>query len=342
MTAPTTQEPRTTLGWTNAMAQALEMEDIDSKGLFEKAGIPYQSMTNPTCRIETRKTSKLFQLALEATQNPAFGIKVANYIQPSTLHALGFSLYSSSTLYDFCRRLERYFRLLSDDAQHFLREDNDAYCLEIKITNSDVCFETVDAYVCFLVQTCRNIYHPSFSPLRIELRRPPPHTHREDFERFFKAPVSFSTENNAIYFDKTDMVAPLPAADSELARRNDEVVIEHLSRLDRSDIVRQVEAKIVELLPTGDCSKEKIASELNMSLSKLYNKLEQKKTTYQKILEELRSGLARQYIEQKNMPISQVTYLLGFSDTSNFSRAFRRWTGQSPSSYRSEKQKKGE
>ena len=319
------------------MAQALDMEGIDSRSLFEKAGIPYQSASDPTCRIETHKTTKLYQMALEATQNPAFGLKVASYMLPGSLHALGYSLYTSSTLHDVCRRLERYFRLVSDNAEHYLREDSDAYCLEIKITNPDVCLETVDALTCYIVQTCRNIYRPNFSPLRIELRRPEPTTHCEDFERFFKAPISFSADNNAIYFDKNDMLAPLPIADSELARRNDEVVIEHLSRLDRSDIVRQVEAKIVGLLPTGDCSKERVASELNMSLTNLYNKLEQKQTSYQEILEQLRSNLARQYIEQKNMPISQITYLLGFSDTSNFSRAFRRWTGQSPSQYRNEK-----
>ncbi len=56
-------------------------------------------------------------------------------------------------------------------------------------------------------------------------------------------------------------------------------------------------------------------------------------TSYKHIFEALRSELAIQYIEQNNMPISEITYLLGFSDTSNFTRAFRRWTGQSPSDF---------
>ena len=66
----------------------------------------------------------------------------------------------------------------------------------------------------------------------------------------------------------------------------------------------------------------------------MLNKLEQRNTSYKEVLEDLRSTLAQQYMAQQNMPITEITFLLGFSDTSSFSRAFRRWTGKSPSSYR--------
>ena len=80
-----------------------------------------------------------------------------------------------------------------------------------------------------------------------------------------------------------------------------------------------------------------IASLLNMSPRNMHGKLEQRDTSYQEILDDLRSQLAIQYIEQDSMSISQITYQLGFTDTSNFSRAFRRWTGHSPSEYRKAK-----
>jgi AraC-like DNA-binding protein len=98
-------------------------------------------------------------------------------------------------------------------------------------------------------------------------------------------------------------------------------------------VIRQVEASIIELLPTGDCSRDAIAARLNMSPRSLLNKLEQRNTSYKEVLAMLRSTLAQQYIEQQNMPITEITFLLGFSDTSSFSRAFRRWTGKSPSDY---------
>lgn len=319
---------------------ALEMQGINSVLLFKEADIPYQSTSDPSCRIEAHKIFKLMQLAVRETNNPNFGLVVARHFHPAHFHALGFSLYSSNSLYDFCLRLVRYFQLLSENAKHYLYEDKEHFRLEIKRINPRASLESMDGWIGAIVHMCRNIYRPDFTPIKIELERPQPDSHAEDFEHFFRAPVIFSAPTNTLYITKTDMLAALPSGSSELARRNDEVVIEHLARLDREDIVRQVESKILELLPTGDCSKDRIASLLHISRRKLHNKLEQKNTSYQEILENLRSDLARQYIGQKNISIIEITYLLGFTDTSNFARAFRRWTGVSPSQYR--KQSEGD
>jgi len=127
---------------------------------------------------------------------------------------------------------------------------------------------------------------------------------------------------------------PLPAANAELARQNDEVVVQFLARLDRANVVAQAHAKLIDLLPSGDCSKAKVASSLNMSVRTLHNRLADAGTTYQHLLDKTRQDLAEQYMAQANISVSEVAYLLGFSDCSNFSRAFHRWTGVSPSDFR--------
>ena len=326
--------PRTILSWTNALAHALEARGIKSRALFESAGIPYLSTANPKERIETRKLSALFQLAVDATNDPCFGLKLIPYLHAANFQALGYSLFSSSTLHEFCLRLVRFFKLIGEGVQHHLSEEDDAFKLTLEIMSPDVCDEIVDAWIGAVVYFCRSIYRPDFAPRRVELERPKPPVNATEFDLFFNTPVIFSAETTAIFFEKSDMFLPLPAGNMELARRNDEVVIEHLARLDRDDIVRQIEANIVELLPTGDCSRDKIASRLNMSPRSLLNKLQRRNTSYKEILENLQSTLAQQYIEQRDMPITEITFLLGFSDTSSFSRAFRRWTGKTPSDYR--------
>jgi len=327
-------EPKTIISWANAIAMALETQGINSAELFAQADIPYLSTSESTNQVEARKITHLFNLAVKATNNPSFGLLTSLHFHPASLHALGFSLFASSSLNEFCLRLVRYFRLVSDNADHHLIEESDRYRFVIEAINPAVSKESLDGWTGAIVHLCRSIYRPDFAPIKVQLERPQPDSHAEDFERFFRAPVTFGAPSNAIYFKKEDMTALLPAGNVELARRNDEVIIEHLARRDKEDIVRQVEAQIVELLPSGECSKERIASRLNVSLRNLHNKLEQKNTSYQEILENLRSELARQYIDQKNISISEITFLLGFSDTSNFSRAFRRWTGLSPSQYR--------
>ncbi len=131
---------------------------------------------------------------------------------------------------------------------------------------------------------------------------------------------------------------PLPAANAELARQHDAVVLKLLTKLKRGDVVTQAQSKLIELLPSGDCNKAKVAHALNMSARTLHNKLSAAGTGYQQLLDETRQALAEQYIRQLDLSVSEIAYLLGFSDCSNFSRAFHRWTGISPSEFRNQAQ----
>ncbi|TXS92771.1 AraC family transcriptional regulator [Parahaliea maris] len=327
-------EPKTIAGWTRAIAMAIEVQGLDSASLFHQADISPCSTSDPDQRIEASRVTHLMRLAVEVSGNPAFGLLVARQFQPTFLHALGFSLYSSTTLHDVCVRLARYSRLVSDNISHSLLEAENCYMFKVELVNPNASIESLDGWVGAIIQICRQIYRPDFSPLRIELVRSRPLSHAEDFEQFFGAPVSFAQPANVIYFTRADMHEQLPSGSSVLSQRNDEIVIEYLARLDKEDIVHQVEDKLLKLLPTGDFSKTRVADLLNMSRSKLHNKLEEKNTSYQEILEALRSDLARKYIEQNSFSFSEVAYLLGFTDTSNFSRAFRRWTGMTPSQFK--------
>ena len=330
----TNQEPKTIASWPNLVAMALEAQGIDSRSIFAEAGILYRQVTDPSDRVETKKISKLFQLAVKATKEPCFGLAMAQFTHPATFHALGYSLFASGTLLDFCERLVRFLSLLTDNFAHHLEEQEGAYCLSLEPLNEHVCFESADAWMAVLVHFCRIIYRPDLKPQRVTFIRPEPECGRVHFGTFFKAPLSFSESMNAIYFDKADMYAALPAGNAELALRNDEIVIEYLARMHEKDIIRQIEAIIVELLPKGECNKDIIAGRLNLSPRTLQNKLEREGTNYRDIYDNLRKHLACQYIEHKDMPLGEITYMLGFSDTSNFSRAFRGWTGLSPGAYR--------
>jgi AraC-like DNA-binding protein len=130
------------------------------------------------------------------------------------------------------------------------------------------------------------------------------------------------------------MSLELPAANAELARQNDAVVMALLARMDRDDIIARVRALFIELLPSGECSKEKVAARLNMSDRSLQSKLAIRNTSYRNLLNETRRELAQLYIRQGLHSVSEVTYLLGFADVSSFSRAFRSWEGLSPSEYK--------
>ena len=96
----------------------------------------------------------------------------------------------------------------------------------------------------------------------------------------------------------------------------------------------RVRATIIERLPDGTPSQGNIAELLHVSMRSLQRRLNNENTNFKELLEGTRHELALRYIREQHRTIGEITYLLGFSEPSNFSRAFRRWTGMSPAEYR--------
>jgi AraC-like DNA-binding protein len=278
--------------------------------------------------------SQVYELAEAATDDPAFGLSIAEYVHPTSLHALGFSLLASSTLESFCRRVVRYFRLVTTNAECQMERTASEYRLVMVPTIDGHLYYPQDAWMATMLRFMREIYRPDFTPLSVCLRRPRPRYKLKQFAKFFGVDVEFGCEANRLVLDPRDMEMELPAANAELARHNDAVVMALLARMDRDDIITRVHALFVELLPSGECSKEKVAAQLNMSDRCLQSKLALRNTSYRNLLNETRRELAEQYMQQGVHSVSEVTYLLGFADVSSFSRGFRTWVGVSPSEYR--------
>lgn len=321
--------------WAVAVAQALDSRGFDSTAVFAEADIDLGSTRDPNVRIPAEQMTRVYELAEEVTGDPSFGLSIAEHIHPTSLHALGYSLFASRTMESFCRRIVRYFRLVSTNAETDLQRTENAYRLTMVPTVGRMAYAPQDAWLATIMRFSRDIYRQDFAPSRVELRRPETGKVVDKFTEFFRAPISFGCDANVLEFSEQDMLAELPAANPELARQNDQLVLELLARLDRDDIITHVRAELVELLPPGNCTKERVAARLNMSERTLQNRLTEKGTSYRELLAEMRQELAEQYLRQGVHSVSDVAYLLGFSEISSFSRAFRTWTGVSASEYRS-------
>jgi AraC-like DNA-binding protein len=90
---------------------------------------------------------------------------------------------------------------------------------------------------------------------------------------------------------------------------------------------------LVKLLPAGRTDQETVASRLYRSTSTLQRQLNAEGTSYREVLESTRKVLAEQYLKEGGMSKAEIAFLVGFADQSNFSRAFKRWTGMSPGEY---------
>ena len=110
--------------------------------------------------------------------------------------------------------------------------------------------------------------------------------------------------------------------------------MKYLIKIKKGDIVQQMQRAIIDNLPTGKVSDKLIARELNLSERSLQRKLKERGTSYRIVLDNMREMAAIQYIKNPVNTMSDIAFLLGFSEQSAFSRAFKKWTGTSPIKYR--------
>jgi AraC-like DNA-binding protein len=155
-----------------------------------------------------------------------------------------------------------------------------------------------------------------------------------DYERIFNAPIEFNAGVNELVFDRTEVDAPLPGRSVDILDANDRVLENYLAVLNPDEVATDVRKILLSLLPSGKFSRELVASHLHMSTSTLQRRLRDENTNFQELMDNTRRSLAIDYVKERQQSLGDVAFLLGFADQSNFSRAFRRWTGQSPKAYR--------
>ena len=320
------------------ITKALDAEGVDSKQVLIRAGLNPAQLNDPNARYSYPAVTSLWKLAAKASGDPCFGLKAASFWHPTTLHALGYTWLASNTLYDALSRAARYIRIVNTAATATFEETDKGYMFRIGIDDSwrDIqpANEAMDAGLALIIDMCRSCYGPELNPLLIEVRRPKPVAGLEQFEKLFKAPIHFSSPNTTIYFDKEDVTKYLPTSNAEMARTNEKIIVDYLARLDKNNITSQVKSKLLDMLPSGSFTEDDVIQSLHLSQRTLQRKLKDEGTTYKELLDETRKELAKEYVNDTSLSFSEITYLLGFSEQSNFTRAFKRWQGQSPSAYR--------
>ena len=324
---------KSTLGsWVKAVCRAAEAAGCDSAPLLAEAGVSLKTLQSPTARCPLALSLRLWQVAIAATKDPAFGVKVASHIKHTTFHALSYGISASSTLKEAFERAQRYCHLATDAVDYEFTRCGAEYHFTVAPID-ELCDETVDAIVGAYLRMCRSLIGRDYTPLRIEFRRSPP-VKIDDFQRLLRAPLVFDAPRTRMVFDCDSFERPLDGGNPELARHNDAIALQYLSQLERENIQARVREVLSHRLARGEPSQEEVAEILNMSPRTLQRKLGDAGTTYKEVLNDTRHDLALAYLSAPRHTISDVTFLLGFSTGSCFTRAFRRWTGQSPSAWR--------
>lgn len=313
-----------------------EGHGIDPEALFRAAGLDPLVIDQPRARYSFKKICGAWERLAAATNKPHLGLEAGKYYRVTDLHAMGVTFLSSSNLLEALTRLDRYENVLNSTADfeikhlpgriQFVCEDSGVTPSAARIVE-----DMRNAVVLDLAQ--RGLDH-EVQPLEISVTYPEP-PDKTPYARVFHCPISFSQPNGYITFSEADANTPFTARNVDLAVESDKILEGLLRSLQEPDLVSRVRQVIAEALPSGAPSEADVAKHLLTSPRTLHRRLAEYGTSYRQLLNDVRLNLAKAYLEQSNYPITEISYLVGFSDLSAFSRAFKRWTGVSPMSYRS-------
>lgn len=314
--------------------RVIESYGLDPEALFRSEGLELELPIEPGTRLPYAKLDALRARAAQASGDPAFGLRVAECVHPSYLGALGYAVLASKTLRDGFERIHRFVRVLNEQGRFDLVDEPDA--LRARLSVGQESLDPVardDGQLALLVTLCRLNAGESLNPVEVSFVHPAP-VDVTPYEALFRCPLEFGAAANELAISTADADRLLPSANDVLAQMNERVVIQRLAQLDRDNVTGRVRAAIMEQLPSGNVSDESVAVTLHMTPRTLHRRLKEDGESFRTVLTSVRRDLAEQYLADHSLTLTEITFLLGFSEMSSFSRAYKNWNGISPSEAR--------
>ncbi len=327
-------------GWMIPFSRAMEIHGLSSEDALKECDINDQVLKDQESRFATDKFTDILNYCNQKLGRHDFSMEVAKQFHPGMFHVLGYAMMSSNTLKDALERIARYKRVLSNACRLDVLEEKDDLIFQMQVfiypeTNRKVLSEqAVETFMGTIVQFSRELVGQELTPKKVCLAYPKPEYDTQYLSDFFHCDIEFNTEHCSVIFDHEQSNIKLLGGNPLVTQAHEKLLNEFLSRVNKDDLSHVIINKICNVLPLGAPSQIDIASQLNMSLRNLQRKLHDQGTNYKEILESTRKKLTLNYIEQKHLSLSEIGYLVGFSNTSNFNRAFKRWTDQTPGEYR--------
>jgi len=315
---------------TDILWKVLEARGHDPVPVFRAARIDPELAADPNARIPAAQIEQLTIRANRLMGDPCIGLAAVQYWHPSHLGALGYAWLASSTLRTALQRLERYLKLVTAIMTVKLEQHAEGLAAAFQCRSSfrDLP-ERGDFFAGLVLRMARMNWGETLAPVRVTLA----HEHRpccDAYAGYFRCPIEFGAAGNSIVFATDAVDRPLASGNPQLAHVLDQVIVRYIAALDRNDVVQRAKGVILDRLQTGRVVDDEVAAALHLSVRTLQRKLGESGTSFRELVDQTRRELAEAYIRDPAVSLSELAFMLGFSDASAFSRAYKRWTGRTP------------
>jgi AraC-like DNA-binding protein len=308
---------------------------LEREELMRAAGLTEEELVDPDARVPVNKTWSLWRIVIDRVDDPALGLRLGAAARIREFGIVGYTMYYSATLRDAFCRLARYSHIISKALQYHLQHEADHTRLLLESNPQfDALRHPLDARLAVVVAAAREITQWEILPIEVHFPYERP-VQIAEHQRFFRCSLEFDRPQPMILFRDEDLDRAVAGGDETLSAYLDRLAEDVLRSLeDRSSLRDRVQRAIWAELAAGPPTLGKIASVLGISARTLQRRLRESGTSFGRLLDSFRHGMALRLLRDKSLAVYEVAFLLGYSDPSTFYRAFRRWRGAPPDEFR--------
>ncbi|WP_248802769.1 AraC family transcriptional regulator [Pseudomonas sp. MWU13-2100] len=273
---------------------------------------------------------RLLVRAAQVLDDPLLGLHLGQTISARHIGVLGSVLLACDNLGTALQRLERYIRLVYDVIPMTRRDGDGWFELVWDVSQYQPGPLVNEVGMVAIVQFCRALVRGTANPLRIDFSHPGP-LDLSPYEAFFGCPVRFGQVEAVLRFSAQLLELPLKSPDPVLVSLLEQHADRLLAQLpQQEEFVEQLRKVITHALRKGEPSIERISPQLGTSSRTLQRRLQEAGTSFRHELNLVRQELALSYLRDPRLQIVDIAMLLGYSEHSAFTRAFKEWNGRSP------------
>lgn len=332
-------EPLVPVNIPATMLKVGEQHGISKQTLLVNTGISPDVLEDPSARLTYQQLLLLAGNLINEYPDDSLGLDLGASININQFGMLGYAVLSCANLRSALELGMKYHTLV-DPAFTFEVIDHGEYSA-VRFT-SHIPFDDIYRMICdvfvatfsTLARFLTGMYEAQ--PREVHLNHPEPE-YVERYREFFDCPILFDQPRTEFIIDKSVLELPLVMADRATAAMAESQCEDILARMGPKEGIIAKVRRILLSNPGQFPPVDVVASHLATSTRTLSRSLQDVGTSYQRILDEVRKEMAIEYLRNSNLPIEEIAALVGYSDPSNFRKAFRRWTGNAPSYYREDR-----
>lgn len=317
----------------------LSARGLEADAIAQGAGIDPVCLREPGARVSCEAADRFWRQALCALHgDTAFALELARHMRPAFLHGAGIAWLASATLEDALKGMQRHRHSIHSIGRLTIRAERDQVWLVVEATSTDAaaCMSSSARLAC-LLSLCRELAGEALRPVAVRLRharQAQEALQADPFADFYGVTPAYGAAEYALALARAEWRRPLPGSNPPLLLAAEHSVRDYCAALKRSNIPGRVRQAISACLREGEISRAAVAHRLRLSERTLHRRLAALGLDFSRMLDDMRQELACRMLREGAPTIQEVAWRLGFAEIASFSRAFRRWTGLSPSAWR--------